>query len=147
MSLIELVNNERTDKNTVHSYLQLYELLLKNKKLSCKNVIEIGVQWGGSIKLWHDYFPNAIIHGCDIYDESIMWDQIKNNDRIKLFNSTNAYDPEFVNKIKDVQFDFAIDDGPHTLDSMKQFINLYLPLMKHDGILIIEDVQNINWLY
>jgi hypothetical protein len=109
-------------------------------------MIEVGIAEGGSIKLWHDYFPNATIHGCDIRDESVMWDQIKNNDRIKLFPSTNAYDPLFINQIKDIQFDFALDDGPHTLDTMIQFINMYLPLMKEDGILIIEDVQDISWL-
>lgn len=144
--LIDIVNNEKTDKNTVHSYLNLYQSLLQKKKYSCKNVIEVGVQWGGSIKLWHDYFPNATIYGCDIYEESIMWDQIMNNNRIKLFNSINAYDPLFVNKIKDIRFDFAIDDGPHTLESMIQFIQLYLPLMTEDGIFIIENVQDISWL-
>jgi hypothetical protein len=108
--------------------------------------LEVGIYHGGSIKLWHDYFPNAIIHGCDIRDESVMWDEIKNNNRIKLFPSTNAYDSLFINQIKDIQFDFALDDGPHTLDTMIQFINMYLPLMKEDGILIIEDVQNIQWL-
>jgi hypothetical protein len=145
-NLTQLVNNEKTDKNTVHSYLPLYELLLKNKKNTCKNIIEVGIAEGGSIKMWHDYFPNATIHGCDIRDESVMWDQIKNNDRIKLFPSTNAYDSLFINQIKDIQFDFALDDGPHTLDTMIQFINMYLPLMKEDGILIIEDVQDISWL-
>ena len=39
-----------------------------------------------------------------------------------------------------------LDDGPHTLQSMIQFIKLYLPLLKHDGILIIEDVQQMEWL-
>lgn len=146
LTLTQLVNSEKTDKNTVHSYLPLYEALLKNKKNTCKNVIEVGVAEGGSIKLWHDYFPNATIYGCDIRDESFFWNQIKNNNRIKLFPSTNAYDPLFINQIKDVQFDFALDDGPHTLDTMIQFINMYLPLMKEDGILIIEDIPDINWL-
>jgi cephalosporin hydroxylase len=145
LTLSELINNEKTDKNTIHSYLPVYESLLKNKKHSCKNVIEVGIKDGGSIKLWHDYFPNAQIYGCDIMDKSLIWDEIK-NDRIKLFTSVDAYKPSFINEIKDVQFDFALDDGPHTLDSMIQFINLYLPLVKEDGILIIEDVQDIAWL-
>ena len=42
MSLVELVNNERTDKNTTHSYLDLYETLLSSKKETAKNVLEIG---------------------------------------------------------------------------------------------------------
>jgi len=146
LKLIDIANNEKTDKNTIHSYLSIYESLLKNKRITCKNVIEIGVDEGGSIKMWHDYFSNATIYGCDIRDETIMLDEIKNNERIKLFTSTNAYDPLFINKIKDIQFDFALDNGDHTLNSMMKFIQLYLPLMKDDGILIIEDVQDITWL-
>ena len=39
-----------------------------------------------------------------------------------------------------------LDDGPHTLESMKQFINLYSQIMTDDGILIIEDVQMWDWI-
>jgi hypothetical protein len=39
-----------------------------------------------------------------------------------------------------------LDDGPHTLESMKQFINLYSQIMTDDGILIIGDVQSIDWI-
>ena len=40
MSLIELVDNSRTDKNTTHSYLDLYEKLLFSKKETPKNLKE-----------------------------------------------------------------------------------------------------------
>ena len=39
-----------------------------------------------------------------------------------------------------------VDDGPHTLESMVQFIQLYSQIMTIDGILIIEDVQSIEWI-
>ena len=39
-----------------------------------------------------------------------------------------------------------LDNGPHTLESMIQFIKLYSQIMTDDGILIIEDVQSINWI-
>jgi hypothetical protein len=39
-----------------------------------------------------------------------------------------------------------LDDGPHTLESMKQFIKLYSRLMTDDGILIIEDVASWDWI-
>jgi hypothetical protein len=51
MSLEELVNNNRTDKNTTHSYLDLYNSLLESKKESARRVLEIGMWDGGSIKL------------------------------------------------------------------------------------------------
>jgi hypothetical protein len=39
-----------------------------------------------------------------------------------------------------------LDDGPHSLESMKQFIKLYSQIMSDDGILIIEDVQQWEWI-
>ena len=37
MNLVDLVNNSKTDRNTVHSYLPLYQQLLINKKETAKN--------------------------------------------------------------------------------------------------------------
>jgi len=39
-----------------------------------------------------------------------------------------------------------LDDGPHTLESMKQFIKLYSQVMTNDGILIIEDIPHWEWI-
>ncbi len=39
-----------------------------------------------------------------------------------------------------------LDDGPHTLESMKQFIKLYSQLLSESGVLIIEDVQSWDWI-
>ena len=149
MSLVELVDNTKTDKNTVHSYLGLYQTLLEGKRESAKHVLEVGVFNGGSIKLWKDFFTNATVHGADILSIDKMWKDITNTDRIVLYNSIDAYSEDVVNSLfvsKNITFDFVLDDGPHTLDSMKQFIHLYLPLLAEDGILIIEDVQDINWI-
>jgi hypothetical protein len=43
MSLIDLVDNSRTEKNTVHAYLDLYQKLLEGKKQSAKNILEVGI--------------------------------------------------------------------------------------------------------
>jgi len=121
---------------------------LSSKKEIAKNVLEIGILDGGSIKLWHDYFTNATIYGLDIKKIAYMWDGIKNNERIKLgcFDaySESFFYPELLNK--NIKFDMMLDDGPHTLESMKKFIKLYSQLMTEDGILIIEDVQNWDWI-
>lgn len=151
-----IVDNSRTDKNTVHSYLPLYDQLLKNKKESAKHVLEVGIgDWhqgvtnGGSIKLWHDYFTNATIHALDICSIDKVWNEIKNNDKIQIYASTDAYNKEFFNTHflqRDIKCDFMLDDGPHTLESMIAFIQLYSQIMTDDGILIIEDVQSADWL-
>ena len=147
--LEELVDNSRTDKNTIHSYLPLYQKLLRKKKKTAKNVLEVGISRGGSIKLWHDFFTNANIYGLDIINSYEVWDAIKNKDRIILHTYTDAYNIEiftinFLNK--NIKFDFMLDDGPHTLESMIQFIKLYSQIMTSDGILIIEDVQSWDWI-
>ena len=39
-----------------------------------------------------------------------------------------------------------LDDGPHTLESMISFIQLYSDKIADQGILMIEDVQSIEWI-
>jgi hypothetical protein len=46
--------------------------------------------------------------------------------------------------IKNIKFDFILDDAPHTLESMILFIKLYSQIMTDNSILIIEDVQSWN---
>ena len=99
MSLEELADNTRTDKNTYHSYLPLYQKLMENKKETAKNVLEIGISFNsGSIKLWNDFFTNATIYGLDIMEYSRIWEGIKHNDKIILYTSTNAYNIDFFYK-------------------------------------------------
>jgi methylase of polypeptide subunit release factors len=156
MSLAEIVDNTRTDKNTTHTYLDLYQSLLISRKESAKHVLEIGIgdggqgiSNGGSIKLWHDFFLNATVHALDICSNDCIWDGIKNNERIKIYNQTDAYNIEsfktnFLDK--NIKCDMVLDDGPHSLESMKLFIQLYSQILSDDGILILEDVQDMNWI-
>jgi hypothetical protein len=158
-TMSEMVDNLRTDKNTTHSYLDLYEKLLFTKKCTAKNILEIGIGHGkydgicitngGSIKLWHDYFLNANIYALDIVSIDNVWDGIKNNNRINLITSVDAYDTDFFTETflnTNTKFDMLLDDGPHTLESMIQFIKLYVNVMAEEGILIIEDIQSIDWI-
>ena len=149
MSLEQIVDNSRTDKNTAHSYLPLYQHLLIRKKETAKNVLEVGIYRGGSIKLWSDFFTNATVYGLDIMYIGGVWESIKNNENIILHTSTDAYNDDFfiTNFLnKNIKCDFMLDDGPHTLESMKKFIKLYSQIMTDDGILIIEDVQSWDWI-
>ena len=149
MSLERLADNTRTDKNTAHSYLPLYQNLLIKKKETATNVLEVGICDGGSIKLWSDYFINANVYGLDIMNINNVWEEIKNKKNIILHTSSDAYDNNFFTTNfldKNIKCDFMLDDGPHTLESMKQFIKLYSQIMTDDGILIIEDVQSWDWI-
>ena len=154
MSLLELIDNSLTDKNTTHSYLDLYQELLYSKKETAKNVLEVGIgdfkyKNGGSIKLWRDFFTNATVYGLDVLSIDRVIDELKNDLRVVLYMSTNAYDENIFKNIfliKNIKFDFMLDDGPHSLESMKQFIKLYSQIMTDDGILIIEDIQSFDWI-
>lgn len=149
MSLAELADNRRTDKNECHSYLPLYQKLLVSKKETAKNVLEIGIYKGGSIKLWNDFFTNANVYGLDLMNINEVWSELKNKEKIKLLTSIDAYNVDFFNANfldKNMKFDFMLDDGPHSLESMKKFIKLYSQIMTDDGILIIEDVQSWDWI-
>lgn len=149
MSLEQIVDNSRTDKNTTHSYLPLYQGLLMTKKESARNVLEVGICNGGSIKLWSDFFTNATVYGLDIMSIDHVWEGIKHRDNIILYTSVDAYNTDFVTNnfiTKNIKCDFLLDDGPHTLESMKRFITLYSQCMTEDGILIIEDIQDIHWI-
>jgi hypothetical protein len=148
--LKDIIDNTTTDKNTVHSYLDLYQPLFEKKKETAKNVLEIGICNGGSIKLWRDYFRNATIHALDIMQISEVSSEIKNDSRIKLYTSINAYNDNFFidNFLNNsTRFDIVLDDGPHTKESMIIFIRNFARILTDDGILVVEDVQDINWIH
>lgn len=154
MNLSDLVDNSKTDKDTTHSYLELYQSLLSDKKETAKNVLEVGIgdfgpKNGGSIKLWRDYFSNATIFALDILDNSRVMDELINDKRVVLHTSSDAYNKDFFKTNfldKNIKCDFMLDDGPHTLISMVTFIQLYSQIMTDDGILIIEDIQSLDWI-
>ena len=150
ITLSDIVDNTRTDKNTAHSYLDLYDTLMRPKKDSATNILEIGIaQGGGSIKLWNDYFLNAKIYGLDIIPKDMIWQELYKLPRVTLHPSTDAYNINIIRNMfpdETVKFDIVLDDGPHSLQSMVYFIKIFTPLLKDDGILIIEDVQDYDWL-
>jgi hypothetical protein len=144
------IDNNLTDKNTAHSYLDTYEKLFFPIRKTASNILEVGIYWGGSIQLWRDYFPYAQIYAVDICSlDFIRKPSILNDHNITLFTNTNGYDDtfiqsEFINK--NIKFDMILDDGPHTIEGMINFIVKYLPLLSENGIMIIEDVQDFNWI-
>lgn len=149
--LSDYCDNALTDKNTIHSYIEVYQDLFSCKKESATDVLEVGIgpymPNGGSIKMWHDYFTGAQIYALDIISLDRVNPILKGNPRINLYTGTNAYDGEFVKSMfVNKKFDIVLDDGPHTLESMITFIKLYGPIVKSDGLLVIEDVQDINWI-
>lgn len=125
-----------------HSYVEAAYGKAFERIRNAKNVLEIGTYTGGSHLLWRDYFPEATVVGIDVK----LCDELLNQDRI-IQVVGDAYCKEAVSMFQDNYFDLIIDDGPHTLDSMKYAIEHYLCKLKDDGIFCIEDIVEFSWVY
>jgi cephalosporin hydroxylase len=134
-----------TDKATDHSYDIYYSEVLNKYQDKEILLMEIGVQYGGSIVLWNDFFSKSklvLIDNVNIVHPSI-WGKV-NKERYD-FIINDAFNENTVEILKSKYpegFDVIIEDGPHTLESQKFAIKYYSKLLKTDGILIIEDVQD-----
>jgi hypothetical protein len=118
---------------------EVYEDLFKDIRTSVKRMLEIGVDNGGSILMWREYFPKANIIGID----NKNCPQLADRERIEFIES-DAYKIELVDQLPS-DFDIIIDDGPHTLESMAFVIEEYLNKINQNGIIVIEDIQEFNW--
>ena len=141
-----------TDKDTYHSYIELYEQLLAPFVDKAITLVEIGIQYGGSMLLWQDYLPKAqfvFVDNVNSIHPKIL-DHLDPSRISLLFQDAySEINANAVSRIADSGLpggiDFIIDDGPHTLQSQIDFLRLYLPLLNKGGIALIEDVQDVQW--
>jgi cephalosporin hydroxylase len=138
-----------TDKAEGHSYDLFYDEYFKQYKDKEGTLLEIGVQYGGSSLLWHDYLPKFKLVMTDILNQvhPTIWDKMNEN-RYEYINM-DAFNINNVNNLKEKYpdgFDIIIEDGPHTLESQIFAIKEYSKLLKKGGILVIEDVQSENYI-
>lgn len=128
-----------TDKaSNLHSYLPLYDFLLARYRDEPIQLLEIGFQFGCSLRTWREYFKRALICGIDVTLNDLDFPP---EDGIALIQG-DAYTLGMVDRLGNMQFDIAIDDGPHTLASQLFFCQFYVPMLAPDGIAIIEDIAN-----
>jgi hypothetical protein len=94
---------------------------------------------GASLRVWRDYFPNALIVGADI-DRDVLFQE----DRIRTFY-VDQTDPKAIALLWDEvgldNFDLMIDDGLHTFDAGKCLFENSVSKLAPHGIYIIEDVD------
>ena len=136
-----------------HTYSDYYHLLFSSRRQHIKKVFECGLgtnnpnllssmgsmgKPGASLRVWRDYFPNAIIYGADI-DKDILFAE----ERIKTFY-IDQLDPvaikECWSSINERDFDFIVDDGLHTFDAGLTLFVQSIDRLSIDGVYIIEDV-------
>lgn len=149
-----------TDKNTVcykqypeqwpwmqyHSYIEnFYEKSFeKYQNKDDIKLCEIGIDVGGSIALWSEYFKSGSITGIDIKTDRLN-DQYKSENFHNVeYLIDNAYDENFIDSLS--SFDIIIDDGPHTFSTMLIFIEKYIHKLNPGGLMVIEDIPSIEWI-
>ena len=135
--IIFYTDNSLTDKNTRHSYCLLYNNLFLEIQTNTINLLEIGVDKGGSLIMWSKWFKNGSIYGIDVIPKPQLLKNYKNI----TYLQKDAYSEES-DDFKDLFFDIIIDDGPHTLSSQIKFIKKYNKKIKNNGFLIIEDINS-----
>jgi len=121
-----------------HSYGEAYDNIFKNFDHNGEiNFLEIGIQKGGSLVAWRDYFPKSNLYGIDIID--CILDEYRRPDFNYIISDIK--DASVKEKLKDVYFDIIIDDGSHYLEDVMFVVSNYKEKLKSGGYLIIEDCQ------
>jgi len=126
------------------SYLPFYDDIFKNYRTQQLNLLEIGVQNGGSLETWRTFFINAnnILIGCDLDERCV---NLRYDDSRVHVVVGDANNPATVKKIKAVcnNFDIVIDDGSHLSSDILNSFCCYFPLLNPGGLYVIEDTHTL----
>lgn len=125
-----------------HPYTSVYNLIFNNLKYKKFNFAEIGILNNKSIRMWREFFPNAIIYGFEFDEDlitnaklqklhNVFYKKIDVKDKMSIkssFDKTNR------------KFDVIIDDSTHNFVDQINIIKNTLPYLNTGGTLIIEDI-------
>lgn len=142
-SLDEIAFECGTDKSSeTHDYARKYDSYFSNYRDKEIKLLEIGVQYGYSVKMWEEYFTKASIFAIDIEPncKSFETDRAKiaigsQNDSVFLAQVNENWGP----------FDIIIDDGSHHNESMTISFETLFPLLKPGGLYVVEDLLCCYW--
>ena len=125
------------------SYLDFYDQLFMPLKKNPVTILEIGVQNGGSLETYAEYFTNGKkFIGCDINERC---GNLKYSDERIAVVVGNANTEKIAREILQLSTDFSIiiDDGSHlSLDVINSFL-IYFPAVQPGGIYVIEDTHTL----
>lgn len=138
----------KTDKWGSHWYTPHYQRYFNPIKDNRLNVLEIGigpydglVEGGQSLRMWKAYFHKSQIVGIDIEDMTRL-----REDRIDIrqCDQTNS---DALTRLSNEYggFDVIIDDGSHINEHVIKTFHTLFPLMRPNGIYVVEDTQTAYW--
>ena len=127
------------------SYLHAYWFHLKSIQDSSCDILEIGIQNGGSLEIWSKFFPkaNQIIG----FDNDPKCGQLRFDDpRIRVFVGDASSKEAAVTVEKTTSnLGLVIDDGSHKSGDIIRSFLLFFPQLNPGGIFIIEDLHASYW--
>jgi FkbM family methyltransferase len=143
-----------TDKST-SGVLPFYEKYMKPFRNAPINILEIGVFFGASIRMWREYFPCATVYGIDhfkgvqgngsTFDCSRKFlEDSKGVDRVRLIECDQSNRTALIS-LRDrftqdgVQFQFIIDDGSHLMKDQQQSLGTLWSCLANGGVYFMED--------
>jgi len=125
------------------SYLGYYDALFGPLRQLPVSILEIGVQNGGSLDTWSEFFKSGQrFVGCDINPKcgSLKYDDPRISVVVGDANTPSGY--QAIRAISS-DFDIVIDDGSHlSMDVLNSFVN-YFPMVKPGGLYVVEDTHTI----
>ena len=150
--IVELGSTEQSFNKTPHhrsvqkhsNYFEIYDQYLRKFRNTRPVIVEIGVQHGGSLLIWNDFFGgNADIIGLDILEGCRKFA----SDNVRIFIGDQS-DEKFLDEVVAAvgQADIIIDDGSHIpRHQIKTFEVLFYKLLKAGGVYICEDCHTSYW--
>jgi len=137
-------NNEGLYIHKWIHYIEIYQKHFAHLIGTDANILEIGVENGGSMGMWRQYFgEHATLVGIDIDPGCAEHDGVNGHIRIG-----SQADPKFLQSIVDEfgPFDLVLDDGSHEMAHIRTSFEFLMPHVKDGGIYMVEDLMNAYWL-
>ncbi|MEY8689126.1 MAG: glycosyltransferase [Leptothrix sp. (in: b-proteobacteria)] len=126
-------------------YLREYDRLFSEYRKNSVNLLEIGVQNGGSLEIWMKYFNNAnSITGVDINADCVKLNYTDQRIKLLIGDANTDLIEQRIKKISD-KFDIVIDDGSHRSSDIIRSFCRYFPMLDDGGIYIAEDLHCSYW--
>jgi len=137
---------DTTDKETTHSYGEVYSSVSKNFKV--RRMLEVGISEGICLEYWMRLFGKITIYGIDIQVKPEARRIARENSNIVLYRG-DACNKDLLDDLPH-NWDFVCDDGDHTKESQSFVLNNLYDKLNKDGIIIIEDIhsmENAHYIY
>jgi hypothetical protein len=139
--LMQIHQNVDHPSDKWSNYFDIYEKHLKDYRGKNVTLVEVGVQKGGSLDMWHTYFgPDSKIIGIDVDPECAKLIYPNKNISVTIGNQESpAFWDEFLSNNTDI--DIFIDDGGHTMGQQIVTFEKVFPKLKTGSIFICEDTH------